>query len=166
MKKLLVALCAALLGSFVLTGLAQAADKFACVNLGRAFNEYSKTKEYDKSLTEKEKNYTTERDRKLKDLNSFRDKFTLLSDKEKEARKSELENKAKAVKDYITQKETDLRKEQEDRMKEILNDIEATVKGYAEKEGYTLVFNDRVLVYQNKNMDITDKIIALLNKKK
>jgi hypothetical protein len=27
-----------------------------------------------------------------------------------------------------------------------------------------MVFNDRVLVYQNKSMDITDKIIELLNK--
>jgi Skp family chaperone for outer membrane proteins len=29
-----------------------------------------------------------------------------------------------------------------------------------------MVFNDRVLVYQNKTMDITDKIIAILNKGK
>ncbi|MDD2679868.1 MAG: OmpH family outer membrane protein [Candidatus Omnitrophica bacterium] len=166
MKKLLVVLCAALLTSFVLTGLAQAADKFAYINLGRAFNEYSKTKEYDKTLTEKENNYTVERDKRIKDLNSLRDKFSLLSDKEKDAKKGELENKAKAVKDFITQKETDLRKEQEERMKEILKDIETTVKSYAEKEGYTMVFNDRVLVYQDKDLDITDKIIALLNKKK
>ena len=168
MKKLLAVLCGALLGSFVLTGLAQAqaADKLACINLGRTFNEYSKTKEYDKSLTEKENNYTAERDKKLKDLNSLKDKFTLLSDKEKDAKKGELESKAKAIKDFITQKETDLRKEQEDRMKEILKDIESAVKGYAEKEGYTLVLNDRVLVYQNKGMDITDKIVDILNKKK
>jgi len=166
MKKLLVVLCGALLGSFVLTGLAQAADKFAYINLGRTFNEYSKTKEYDKALTEKENSYTVERDKKVKDLNSFRDKFSLLSDKEKDAKKGELENKAKAVKDFITQKETELRKEQEDRMKEILKDIESAVKICAEKEGYTMVFNDRVLVYQDKNMDITDKVIALLNKKK
>ncbi len=166
MRKLLVVLCAAFLSSFVLTAAAQAADKFAYINLGQAFNEYSKTKEYDKNLTDKENSYTAERDKKIKDLNSFRDKFTLLSDKEKEAKKGELENKAKVVKDFITQKETELRKEQEDRMKEILKDIESAVKTYAEKEGYTMVFNDRVLVYQDKTMDITDKIIAVLNKKR
>jgi Skp family chaperone for outer membrane proteins len=77
-----------------------------------------------------------------------------------------LETKAKTLKDYVTQKESDLRKEQEDKMKEILQDIEGVVKTYSEKEGYTLVFNDRVLVYQNKTMDITDKIIAILNKGK
>ena len=48
-------------------------------------------------------------------------------------------------------------------MKEILKDIEEAVKKYAEKEGYTMVFNDRVLVYQNKTMDITNQVIAILN---
>ncbi|MFH0855989.1 MAG: OmpH family outer membrane protein [Candidatus Omnitrophota bacterium] len=166
MKKVLMVLCGVVLSAFVLTGVAQAADKFAFINLARAFSEYSKTKDFDKTLTEKEKNYTAERDKKLGELNALKDKFNLLSDKEKEAKKSELENKAKAIKDFITQKETSLRKEQEDKMKEVLKDIETTVKSYAEKEGFALVFNDRVLVYQTKSMDITDQIIGILNKSK
>lgn len=167
MKKLLVVLCGLFLGIFILNGSASAAEaKFAFINLGRAFSEYSKTKDYDKNLTDKEKGYAAERDKKLGELNSLKDKFNLLSDKEKEAKKGELENKAKAVKDFITQKETELRKEQEDKMKEVLQDIESAVKGYAEKQGYALVFNDRVLVYQTKAMDITDQVVAILNKKK
>jgi len=166
MKKLLAVLCGVLVSAFVLTGVAQAADKFAFINLARAFSEYNKTKEFDKNLTEKEKNYTNERDKKLNELNALKDKFNLLSDKEKESKKTELENKAKAIKEFITQRENDLRKEQEDKMKEVLKDIETTVKTYSEKQGYTLVFNDRVLVYQTKSMDITDQIVGLLNKKK
>jgi len=166
MKKLLVVLCGALLSVFVLMGAAQAADKIAFINLARAFSEYSKTKDFDKTLTEKEKNYTAERDKKLNEFNALKDKFSILSDKEKEAKKGELENKAKAIKDFISQREGELRKEQEDKMKEVLKDIESTVKSYAEKEGYSMVFNDRVLVYQGKNLDITDKIVGILNKKK
>ncbi|MDO8662219.1 MAG: OmpH family outer membrane protein [Candidatus Omnitrophota bacterium] len=166
MKKLLVVLCGILLGAFILSGVAQAAEKFAYINLARAFSEYSKTKDFDKALTDKENSYTAERDKKINELNSLKDKFNLLSDKEKDAKKNELENKAKAIKDFMTQKEAGLRKEQEDKMKEVLKDIESTVKTYAEKEGYTLVFNDRVLVYQTKSMDITDPIVGLLNKKK
>ncbi|MFA5062951.1 MAG: OmpH family outer membrane protein [Candidatus Omnitrophota bacterium] len=166
MKKLLVVLCGVLLSVFVLTAAAQAADKIAFVNLARAFSEYSKTKDFDKTLTEKEKNYTAERDKKLNEFNALKDKFSILSDKEKEAKKGELENKAKAIKDFISQREGELRKEQEDKMKEVLKDIESTVKSYAEKEGYAMVFNDRVLVYQGKNLDITDQIVGILNKKK
>lgn len=171
MKKLAVILCGLILSAFVLKTAAFAADapsanKFAFINLARAFSEYNKTKDFDKALTDKENVYTADRDKKLADLNSLKDKFSLLSDKEKDAKKGELENKAKSIKDFITQKEEDLRKEQETKMKEILGDIEAAVKTYSEKEGYTLVFNDRVLVYQSKTMDITDKIIDILNKKK
>ena len=51
-------------------------------------------------------------------------------------------------------------------MKEIMKDIEEAVKQYAVKDGYTLVFNERVLIYQAKSLDITDKVSEILNKKK
>jgi Skp family chaperone for outer membrane proteins len=149
---------------FVGFGAAQAADKFAYIDLSRTFSEYNKTKEYDKVLSDKEKVYTNERDKKINDLKAFQDKINLLNDKEKEAKRTELQNKVKAMQEFDRQKQTELRKDQEDRMKEILKDIEVAVKKYSEKEGYTLVFNDRVLVYQTKSMDITSNIIAILNK--
>jgi len=148
----------------ILVGQAAAADKFAYVDLSRTFSEYGKTKDYDKALTEKETSYNTERDKKINDIKQFQDKMNLLSDKEKEAKKAELETKVKDLQDFDRQKQTDLRKEQDERMKELLKDIEEAVKQHAEKEGYTLVFNDRVLVYQTKSLDITDKIIVILNK--
>ena len=148
----------------ILVGQAAAADKFAYVDLSRTFSEYGKTKDYDKVLTEKETAYNTERDKKINDIKQFQDKMNLLSDKEKEAKKAELETKVKDLQDFDRQKQTDLRKEQDERMKDLLKDIEEAVKQHAEKEGYTLVFNDRVLVYQTKSLDITDKIIVILNK--
>ena len=48
-------------------------------------------------------------------------------------------------------------------MREILKDIEDVVKKYAEKEGLAFVFNDKVLVYQDKTLNITDKILTTLN---
>ncbi len=148
----------------VLMGVAKAADKFAYVDLGRIFSEYSKTKDYDKVLGDKEQLYTTERDKKVADIKQLQDKYNLLSDKEKEAKKSELETKVKALQEFDRQKQTDLRKEQDEKMKEILKDIEAAIKQYSEKEGYTMVFNDRVLVYQVKNLDITNQIVSIVNK--
>ena len=162
MKRLTVVLLG-LIFSLVLAGSAYAADKFGYVDLSRSFSEYNKTKGYDKTLSDKEKSYTDERDKKVADLKAFQDKLNLLNDKEREAKGAELQSKVKSFQDYDKQKQTDLRKEQEERMKEILKDIEEAVKKYAEKEGYTMVFNDRVLVYQNKTMDITNQVIAILN---
>ncbi len=155
---------AAVLISLLCVGTALAADKFAYVDLSQLFSEYGKTKDYDKSLGEKQSLYEGERDKMVNDIKKLQDKLNLMSDKDKDAKKGDLETKVKGLQDYDRQKQTDLRKEQDERMKEILKDIEDTVKAYAEKEGYTMVFNDRVLVYQNKNLDITSKILELLNK--
>ncbi len=142
----------------------RAEDKFAYVDLTRIFSEYSKTKEFDKVLSDKGTTYESEREKKVTELKQLQDKLNLLSDKEKEGKKGEFDSKVKALQEYDRQKQTDLRKEENDKMKEILKDIEEAVKQYAEKEGYTLVFNDRVLVYQNKSMDITNNIIDIINK--
>jgi outer membrane protein len=151
-------------GMFLWAGSAMAADKFAYVDLTRTFSEYGKTKDYDKSLGDKQGVYEAEREKMVNDVKTAEDKMKLLSDKEKESKKGDLETKINALREYDRAKQTDLRKEQDDKMKELLKDINEVIKQYAEKEGYSMVFNDRVLVYQNKSMDITDKIIELLNK--
>lgn len=166
MRKVTVVLLGVIFSLALFFGIAQAADKLGYIDLSRTFTEYSKTKGYDKTLSDKEKAYTEERDKKVADLKAFQDKLNLLNDKEREAKKDDLQNKVKAFQDYDRQKQAELRKEQDERMKEILKDIEAAVKKYSEKEGYTFVFNDRVLVYQNKTLDITSQIIDILNKGK
>jgi len=143
---------------------AQAADKIGYVDLSRLFAEYGKTKDYDKVLNEKETAYNTEREKKVNELKQLQEKLNLLSEKEKEAKKGDLQSKIKSLQDFDRQQQTDLRKEQDEKMKEILKDIEAAVSQYASKEGYTLVFNDRVLVYQDKGLDITDKVMDILSK--
>ncbi|MDD3345453.1 MAG: OmpH family outer membrane protein [Candidatus Omnitrophica bacterium] len=143
---------------------AQAAEKLGYIDLSKAFSEYGKTKNYDKALNDKEKAYTDERDKKISELKSLQDKLNLLNDKDRDAKRGELDSKMKSFQDSDRKKQEDLRKEQDEKMREILKDIETAVKKYAEKEGYTMVFNDRVLVYQNKTMEITDQVIAILNK--
>lgn len=156
--------CLIVAGIFLWSQSAMAADKFAYVDLTRTFSEYSKTKDYDKALGDKQGDYEQEREKMVKDVKVAEDKMKLLSEKEKEAKKDDLEKKINALREFDRAKQTDLRKEQDDKMKELLKDINDVIKQYAEKEGYSMVFNDRVLVYQDKSLDITDKIIAILNK--
>ncbi|MFA6350324.1 MAG: OmpH family outer membrane protein [Candidatus Omnitrophota bacterium] len=165
MKKLAVLFCSAMFVLSLFAGTAMAADKFAYVNLTKIFGEYSKTKDYDKVLGDKENIYNNERDKKVNEIKQLQEKFNLLSDKEKEAKKGDIEAKIKALQEYDRTKQTDLRKDQDEKMKDILKDIETAIKGYALKNGYTMVFNDRVLVYQDKSMDITEPIIKIINKK-
>jgi outer membrane protein len=165
MKKLALLFCAGMFVMGLFAAKAQAADKFAYVNLTKIFGDYNKTKDYDKVLGDKENIYNNERDKKVNEIKNLQEKFNLLSDKEKESKKKDIEAKIKALQEYDRVKQTDLRKDQDEKMKDILKDIEAAIKGYAVKNGYTMVFNDRVLVYQDKSMDITEAIIKILNKK-
>jgi outer membrane protein len=164
MKRTGIFFWALILGLGLSIGTAHAADKFAYVDLTKIFSEYTKTKDYDKVLGDKQNAYEGERDKLVAEVKGFQDKLNLLSDKDKEAKKSELENKIKNLQEFDRQKQGDLRKEQDERMKELLKDINEAIKQYAEKEGYTMVFNDRVLVYQDKSLDITDKIVSIVNK--
>jgi outer membrane protein len=164
MRKGLTALVGGLFVLAMLAGNASAADKLGYIDLSRTFSDYYKTKDYDKALGEKQAAYDAERVKKVNEIKQLQDKMNLLSDKEKEAKKPDIEAKVKSLQEFDRQKQTDLRKEQDDRMKEILKDIEGAVKQYAEKEGYTFILNDRVLVYQTKSLEITDKIVESLNK--
>jgi len=165
MKRLGVVLLAVV---FVLSiaSIALAAEKFAFADIRRIFSEYEKTKKYDKDLEEKGNAYTAERDKKVNDIKQFQDKMNVLSDKAKEEKKPELETKVKALQEFDRQRQTDLRKEQDEKMKEIVKDIDDVVKQYSEKEKFTFVFSDTALVYKDKTLDITDKIIGQLNKTK
>lgn len=165
MRKAAVVFLGIVFGLTVLFSAVEAAEKFAYVNLSKIFSEYKKTQDFDKVLGDKEQVFTTERDKRVNEIKQTQDKINLLSDKEKEAKKADMEAKIKDLQEFDRQKQADLRKEQDEKMKELLKDIEEAVKQYSEKDGLTLVFNDRVLIYQAKNLDITGKITEILSKK-
>lgn len=141
-----------------------AADKIGYVNLGRIFDEYNKTKDQDKILEKKQKDFESERVVKVNEIKALQDKLGLLDEKQKAAKKTELEEKMKVFQEYEGKKIEGLRKERDDILKEILKDIEKAVRQYAEAQGYILVFNDKVLVYQAKDGDLTDKVVEIVNK--
>ncbi len=149
---------------FVLTFFkpAFAADKLGYVDLAKIFDEYEKTKEYDKSLEAKAKDFEKEKDSKESELKQSEEKLNLLSDKEKEKKFKELDEKRKSSEESLVSKANELRQERNDRAKEILKDIDKVVQDYAKKEGYTMIFDVRSLVYNTKAGDVTEDILLVL----
>ncbi len=164
MKKVVFFLVASIFVLTFLSGKANAADKFGYVDILRIASEYSKAKDYNKKLEGRKDSYQAEIDKKAEEINQLGDKIKLLSEKEKEAKNKELEDKIKTLEEYRQGKLIDLRKEDFENTKVIVEDIKSAIKQFAEKEGYTLVFDGRALVYDNQNIDITDKILIILNK--
>lgn len=149
---------------FLMTaGVALAAGKIAYVDLSSTFDKYEKTKVFDDELgriqKEKEKDLTQLAD----DIKAIEDKMPLLSEKEKASKQKELDEKNAKLKQESQQVALDLRKERDERLKEILQDIEKVIQSYAQKNQYDFILNDRVLLYGAAGADVTQDIIDLLN---
>ena len=70
---------------------------------------------------------------------------------------------AAAIYSWVHSTFSDLTKERNEKIREILLEIEKIVSDYAEKEGYEIILNDRVLIYGNQNKNLTENILAILN---
>ncbi len=140
-------------------------NKFASVDLSRLFDEYQKTKEYDKKLEVEQKAKEGERSKKIEDVKALQQKQALANEKDKEKLQAQIDEKMKALQEFDRVATTDLRKQRDDFLKEILKEIEKVIREYAQKESYTIVFNDRVLLYGDQQLDITEPLIKILNEK-
>ena len=137
--------------------------KIGYLDLSKVFDEYGKTKEYDKILEAATKDYEKERNGKIEKLRTAQDKLALLKDEEKTKLEAEIEKQKNELLEFDRQKKTDLTKQRDEKIREILLEIEKVVRDFAEKEGYAIIFNDRVLIYGKPTGDITDKILKAMN---
>ncbi|MBF0331895.1 MAG: OmpH family outer membrane protein [Candidatus Omnitrophica bacterium] len=151
------------LGAFVMPK-AQAAElKFAYVNLSKLFDEYEKTKSYDKVLEADNTKFQEERNKKIEAIRELQGKAGALKADEKAKVDQDIEKAKNDLLEFDRQKRTDLTKARDEKVREILMEIEKTVSEYAKKEGISFVFNDRVLIYGADTMNITDPIMKDLN---
>ena len=142
-----------------------AAEKYGFVDISKVFDSYKKTKNYDKVLEKEQKAKEKERDKKEAEIKKLEEKISLLSDAKKAKQEKVLEEKRQKLYEFMQGASVDLRKERDEKIKEILLDIQDIIDDYAKKNKFTLIFNDRVLLYANKSLDLTDEIAKILNGK-
>ncbi|MBN1870163.1 MAG: OmpH family outer membrane protein [Candidatus Omnitrophica bacterium] len=147
-------------------GGAYAADsgKIGYVDLSRLFDEYHKTKEYDQALEAKHSELEKIGKEKIEKIQESESRLALLKEDQKAKLKSEIETLKEEAQEFVNQEQSNLTKERNEKIREILLEIEKVVSDYAEKEGYNVILNDRVLIYGNPAMDLTEGILTILNK--
>ena len=157
---------------FVITALgtiteAYAADvsmgKIGYVDLSRLFDDYYKTKDYDSVLEAKSKDFEGARNTKIDAIRDSQSKLNVLAEDKKADQQKEIDKLKADLLEYDRQKKTDLTKERNEKIREILLEIEKIVSTFAQKNAYTYIFNDRVLIYGDKTMDLTEQILKILN---
>jgi outer membrane protein len=138
--------------------------KIGYVNVFKVFNEYAKTKEYDEKLEKNKKEAEKKLEAKKETIEKLQNKLSLLKEKE---RSSEEEKMKKEITEYReTERKAliDIKKERDEKMKEIIEDINKVVEDYAKKNKFDLVVNESSVLYGDKAMDITSDIMKLANK--
>ena len=155
------------LGSFLLSTSVHAAKggemKIAYVDLGKVFDEYKKTKEYDVVLEKESQSFQDERQKMIDSVRDNQNKLALLKEEEKKKLEGDLDKQKQQLLEFDRQKRTDLTKKRDEKVREILKEIEKVVADYAKKEDLTLVLNDHSLIYSDPELNITDVILKTLN---
>ena len=153
-----------LLGIFLSAGLAFAqSGKIGYVDLSRTFDEYQKTKEFDKDLETKGNVKQEQREKLVKDIRKMRDEIELLNEKNRKKKEEDIEAGIRSLQQFDQDAKTALTKERDDMVREILREINQVIQEYGEQNGYSIILNDRVLLYGDKTEELTENIIKTLN---
>jgi outer membrane protein len=154
----------AMMFGLMTTGIGMAADlKIGYVDLGKVFDSYQKTKEFDAVLQSEGEAFQKERDAMVQKVQDAQSKLALMSDAQKTSMEADIKKQEEDVVAYDKEKRADLAKRRDDKVREILTEIQGIVSDLAKKEGYTYVLNDRVMIYGDPQFNITDEVMKILN---
>lgn len=149
----------------VITAGAYASDggKIGYVDLSRLFDEYHKTKEYDKVLESKHGELEKVGKEKVEKIKESEGKLALLKEDQKKVLEDEIDLMKGNAQEFVRQEQSNLTKERNEKIREILLEIEKEVSDFAEREGYDIILNDRVLIYGDPAKNLTEEILTILN---
>ncbi len=138
--------------------------KFASVNVGKILNGYAKTKDNERILQEAGKKKEQERDGLVQSIRQLKDELTLVSDDARAKKQEALDAKVRELQDFDLQAKQELGEKRNAILREILKDIDETVKRFGERKGLDYVLSENALLYYNPKSDSTQEILDELNK--
>jgi len=137
--------------------------KIGYVDLSRLFDEYHKTKEYDKVLESKHGELEKVGKEKIEKIRESESRLALLKEDERKMLEGEIDLMKDSAQEFVQQEQSSLTKERNERIREILLEIEKVVSDFAEKNGYDVILNDRVLIYGDPAKNLTEEVLTILN---
>jgi outer membrane protein len=166
MKKIfIIILSCAFVSLISVSAFAESQGKIGYIDLSKAFDEYQKTKDFDKELEGKGDMKQQEREKLVQDIRKMREELEMMNKPSRDKKETDIESKIKSLQDFDQEAKTDLTKDRDNMVKDILKEMSDVIKEYGEKNGYSIIVNDRVLLYGDSGMDLTNEIIKILNDK-
>jgi len=139
------------------------AERIAFVDVGKVFDGYQKTKEFDKTLTSEGRKKQKERDGMVQNIRRLKDEMALLSESAKGEKQDSIQSQIRDLQDFDNQVRRDLGGRRDTVVKEIFADIDGIIKNYGKQKGYDYILNNRLVLYSNEQFDVTEDILTELN---
>jgi len=162
---LLLALC-------ILPAFSFAADtvKLGSVDVQKVLNESEigkKAKNDLESLIKSKQSVIDEKGKTVEKLkNDIEKQASVLSADARKTKEDELE---KAIREYqrlVQDSQADIKKKEAELTDSILKDIHDIIDKIGQEEGYTLIIEKGMVVYSDKSLDITDRVMDKYNESK
>ncbi len=138
-------------------------NKIGFVDLSEVFDEYLKTKNSEKVLGAEGEESQSKREERVKEIKRLKDELELLSEKGKKEREQAIDKKIQDLKKFDKETRVSLKEKRDSMVREILKDIDKVVQEFGKKEGYSMILNDRVLLYTDEKFELTEEIVKILN---
>ncbi|HSO72174.1 MAG TPA: OmpH family outer membrane protein [Thermodesulfobacteriota bacterium] len=145
--------------------------KIGILDLQKCLDQSEAGKKAKKILQDKseriKKDLSLKRDELKKAREEFAKKSSVLNAELRRDKEKEMVRKEEDFRDQVQEKEEEMRKDEYNSMQPLLNDLFEVTTKVAKDEGYTLVLEAKSgVVYYNKAIDLTDKIVKLFNEGK
>ena len=145
--------------------------KIGILDLQKCLDQSEAGKKAKKLLQDKseriKKDLSLKRDELKKNRDEFTKKASVLNADARRDKEKELVRKEEDFRDLVREKEEEMRKDEYNAMQPLLNDLFEITSKLAKDESYTMILEAKSgVVYYNKSVDITDKIVKLFNEGK
>jgi len=137
--------------------------KIGVTDIFKVFDEYDKTKEFDKVLEAQKNSEEAKLESKRKVMQDAEAKLALLKPEEQESERANLAKMELDLREAARKAVAAMQKQRDDKMQEIVKDINDAVADYAKQKAFDLIINKNALVYGADSLDVTADVIGAVN---
>ncbi|MFH1644954.1 MAG: OmpH family outer membrane protein [Candidatus Omnitrophota bacterium] len=137
--------------------------KIAYVDMAKIFDSYTKTAEQDEELSKKSEVKQQERDKMVERIRNMKEELDLLNVSQRELKQEQIDREIRSLQGFDRDAREMLRDERDTMVRNILREIDSIIKDYAAQNNYSMIFNDKILIYSEEKYDISEQIIKILN---
>ncbi len=138
--------------------------KIGHVDTIEVFNEYQRTIDQDEQLEAKKEEVKKTLEEQEEKIRESQGRLEVLREDQREAERQKLQEMMERYSQLRQVELEEITRKRDGMMRDIVEDIDQTIKDYARKNGYDLIINGNSVLYAPKKNDLTAEVLSILNR--